>query len=131
MPQEYNHPTADLAESATLATIWPECGMRSCCLLRLLKTCAALRPIDRSAVREAIEQHLRFQPQRLSKSRIKRLRGMTRPQYRLRVGEIRVFYDVSEQAVEVLAIVAKPTRPPGLHKKEKPNEKSPAVGREG
>lgn len=32
---------------------------------------------------------------------------MARPQYRLRVDEIRVFYDVSDNAVEVLAIVDK------------------------
>jgi len=32
---------------------------------------------------------------------------MLRPQYRLRVGEVRVFYDVSGATVEVLAIVAK------------------------
>jgi mRNA-degrading endonuclease RelE of RelBE toxin-antitoxin system len=32
---------------------------------------------------------------------------VSRPQFRLRVGEIRVFYDVSDQAVEVLAIVQK------------------------
>jgi mRNA interferase RelE/StbE len=30
-----------------------------------------------------------------------------RPQYRLRVGEVRVFYDVTGTAAEVLAIVAK------------------------
>ncbi len=30
-----------------------------------------------------------------------------RPQYRLRVGEVRVFYDVLNETVEVLAIVAK------------------------
>ncbi len=30
---------------------------------------------------------------------------MRRPQYRLRVAEIRVFYNVTESAVEVLAIV--------------------------
>jgi len=35
------------------------------------------------------------------------LHGLSHPQYRLRVGEIRVFYDVLEQAVEVLAIVPK------------------------
>ncbi len=56
----------------------------------------------RSAVRDAIEK-----PTRVSKSRIKRLRGLSRPQYRLRVGEVRVFYDVSEGAVEVLGIVPK------------------------
>jgi mRNA interferase RelE/StbE len=30
-----------------------------------------------------------------------------RPQYRLRVDEIRIFYDVSGTTVEILAIVAK------------------------
>ena len=61
----------------------------------------------RSEVRDAIEEHLRHEPKKTSKSRIKRLRGITKPQYRLRVGEARVFYDVREQNVEVLAIVAK------------------------
>jgi mRNA interferase RelE/StbE len=32
---------------------------------------------------------------------------LRRPQYRLRVGEVRVFYDVSGTSVEVLAIVIK------------------------
>lgn len=54
-----------------------------------------------------MEQHLRHEPTRTSRSRIKRLRGMRRPQYRLRVEEVRVFYDVTDKAVEVLAIVAK------------------------
>lgn len=62
---------------------------------------------DRAIVRDAIEQHLRHEPQKIGKSRIKRLRGLSRPQYRLRVGEIRVFYDLVEQAVEILAIVTK------------------------
>ena len=35
------------------------------------------------------------------------LRRVSQPQYRLRVGEIRVYYDVGEAAVEVLAIVTK------------------------
>jgi mRNA interferase RelE/StbE len=54
-----------------------------------------------------MERHLRHEPTRVSKSRIKRLRGMSRPQFRLRVGEVRVFYDVTPEAVEVLAIVTK------------------------
>jgi mRNA-degrading endonuclease RelE of RelBE toxin-antitoxin system len=61
----------------------------------------------RAQVRDAIERHLRYQPTRLSRSRIKRLRGLDRPQYRLRVEETRVFYDVSASTVEVLAIVSK------------------------
>jgi mRNA-degrading endonuclease RelE of RelBE toxin-antitoxin system len=61
----------------------------------------------RAAVRTAIESHLRHEPEKTSRSRIKRLRGLRRPQYRLRVGEVRVFYDVSGTTVAVLAIVAK------------------------
>ena len=61
----------------------------------------------RAIVRTALEKHLRHQPGKTSRSRIKRLRGLRRPQYRLRVGEIWVFYDVSGTTVEVLAIVAK------------------------
>lgn len=63
---------------------------------------------DRSAVRDALEVHLRHRPEMESKSRIKRLSGGSRPQYRLRVGVLRVFYDIHGQAVEVLAIVPKP-----------------------
>jgi mRNA-degrading endonuclease RelE of RelBE toxin-antitoxin system len=58
-------------------------------------------------VRDALEAHLRFEPTKGSKSRIKRLRGMRRPEYRLRVDEVRVYYDVTEDIVEVLAIVEK------------------------
>ncbi len=61
----------------------------------------------KAVVREALEAHLRHEPEKVSKSRIKRLRGLSRPQYRLRVGEVRVFYDVAGETVEVLAIVGK------------------------
>jgi len=61
----------------------------------------------RVAVQDALETHLRHEPTRTSKSRIKRLVGLSQPQYRLRVEDIRVFYDVVEARVEVLAIVPK------------------------
>jgi len=61
----------------------------------------------RATVRAALEAHLRHEPEKTSRSRIKRLRGLLRPQYRLRVGEVRVFYDVSGATAEVLAIVVK------------------------
>jgi len=64
--------------------------------------------MERSAVKEALETHMRNEPTKTNRSRIKRLRGMARPQYRLRVDEVRVFYDVSGSAVEILAIVPKP-----------------------
>jgi mRNA interferase RelE/StbE len=61
----------------------------------------------RVAVRAAIERHLRHEPEKLSRSRIKRLRGLDRPQYRLRADNYRIYYDVSDTMVEILAIMAK------------------------
>jgi mRNA interferase RelE/StbE len=61
----------------------------------------------RAAIRDALEAYLRHEPGKTSRSRIKRLRGLRRPQYRLRIGEVRVFYDISGATVEILAIVAK------------------------
>jgi mRNA interferase RelE/StbE len=68
---------------------------------------ARLKATARAAVKAALETHLRYEPQKTSRSRIKRVRGLSRPQYRLRVGDIRVFYDVADDVVEVLAIVPK------------------------
>jgi mRNA interferase RelE/StbE len=68
-----------------------------------------LTAFTRSAVRVAIETHLRHEPQKVSRSRIKRLRGLSQPQYRLRVDDVRVLYDVSNSTVEILAIVEKAT----------------------
>jgi mRNA interferase RelE/StbE len=62
----------------------------------------------RALVRDAIEQYLRHQLTKVSRSRIKRLHGLSHPEYRLRVGDdIRVFYDVIEGVVQILAIVPK------------------------
>ncbi len=68
----------------------------------------------RATVRSALETYLRREPEKASRSRIKRLRGLHSPQYRLRVDEVRVFYDVSGTTVEVLAIVAKSEAAPWL-----------------
>lgn len=66
-----------------------------------------LKAGQRTAVKAALEVHLRNEPSKASRSRIKRLRGLSRPQYRLRIGNFRVFYDVVDGKVEVLAIVPK------------------------
>lgn len=71
---------------------------------------------ERVLVRRALETCLRNEPRKVSKSRIKRLRGLSRPQFRLRVGDVRVFYDVSDDAVEVLAILVKSEAEKWLHK---------------
>jgi mRNA interferase RelE/StbE len=62
---------------------------------------------DRSGIRDALERHLRYGPGKESRSRIKRLRGVSRPQYRLRVGDFRVFYDAGVDTVEIVAITPK------------------------
>jgi mRNA interferase RelE/StbE len=91
---------------------------------------AALPAHTRSEVRDGIELHLRFEPTKLSKSRIKRLKGLDRPQYRLRVGEIRVFYDVTDKEVHVLAIVSKAEAQAWLDKQGIPTSQgSPSQGK--
>jgi mRNA-degrading endonuclease RelE of RelBE toxin-antitoxin system len=67
----------------------------------------ALKTAARSTVKEAMEIHLRHEPEKVSRSRIKRLRELSKPQFRLRVGDFRVFYDVAESTVTVHAIVLK------------------------
>src|SRR5512134_2054740 len=66
-----------------------------------------LKPHTRAEVKDALDRHLRYEPGKASKSRIKRLRGLSHPRYRLRVGEVRVFHDIRGKTVEVLAIVSK------------------------
>lgn len=63
----------------------------------------------RSTLKEAMRQFLEHEPKKESRSRIKRLRGLRRPQYRLRVGDMRVFYDVNDamQRVEILGFALK------------------------
>ncbi len=66
-----------------------------------------LRPHVRRTVLDALETHLRHEPTKTSRTRIKRLRDMTSPQYRLRVDDVRVFYDVDGTTVTVLGVVPK------------------------
>ena len=56
-----------------------------------------------------MERVLTTNPTQLSRSRIKRLRDIDSPQYRLRVGEFRVFYDVIDDEVRVLRVLPKAT----------------------
>ena len=67
----------------------------------------ALDARARAEVRDHIEVHLTHEPSKTSRSRIKRLRGLAQPQFRLRVGDVRVFYDVVGSQVHVLTIVTK------------------------
>jgi mRNA-degrading endonuclease RelE of RelBE toxin-antitoxin system len=72
---------------------------------------AELRRVDAVRILDAIETNLRHEPERTSRSRIKKLRGSQDAAYRLRAGDYRVFYDVAEDRVTVVAI---------LHKRQTP-----------
>jgi mRNA interferase RelE/StbE len=86
---------------------------------------------NRAEVRGIIEKHLRYESTRISKSRIKHLRGLAQPQYRLRVGEVRVFYDVTSQTVEILAIVTKAEAASWLAEHGTPDAPGSSSGGEG
>src|SRR5580704_5076288 len=89
---------------------------------------ANLKANARAAVRDSIERYLRHQPTKATKSRTKRLQGLAHPQYRLRVGDnIRVFYDVTAEVVQVLAIVAKSEAAAWLAKHGESDETSSSV----
>ncbi|MBI3626371.1 MAG: type II toxin-antitoxin system RelE/ParE family toxin [Candidatus Rokubacteria bacterium] len=64
------------------------------------------------AVLDAIERHLREEPEKTSRTSIKRLRGHQETTFRLRAGDYRIFYDVIEDRVEIVQI---------LHKLETPS----------
>jgi mRNA-degrading endonuclease RelE of RelBE toxin-antitoxin system len=83
----------------------------------------ALSGFERAQVRDALERHLRHEPTRTSRSRIKRLRGLRKPNYRLRIGDLRIFYDVLDDRVEILAIVTKAKAEAWLKEKGTPDEK--------
>ena len=86
----------------------------------------------RAQVEDAIERHLRHEPTKASKTRIKRLRGLSRPQYRLRVGDdIRVFHDVTDDTAEVLAIVPKSEANEWLERYSESDEESGSDSTEG
>jgi mRNA-degrading endonuclease RelE of RelBE toxin-antitoxin system len=80
---------------------------------------------------KAIEVHLTHEPTKVSKSRIKRLQGLSQPQYRLRVGDIRVFYDVTETQVQILAVVTKAEAKSWLDEQGTPAKKSEGGGAGG
>lgn len=85
----------------------------------------ALRKIDQVKVLDKIEMHLAYQPTMQSKSRIKSLRPGTFPPYRLRVDELRVYYDVIEpkRLVVVYGIVPKKESEAWFHRSSKNQRK--------
>ena len=65
---------------------------------------ASLSAHDAKIVLDAIELHLTHQPKHESRSRIKKLIQPAISQFRLRVGEFRVYYDVAEDDRRVVVL---------------------------
>jgi mRNA-degrading endonuclease RelE of RelBE toxin-antitoxin system len=74
-----------------------------------VKDMDGLRRFDAQAISDTMGGCLGDGPAKESRSRIKRLRGLSDPDYRLRVGEYRVFYSIDETAgrVNVLRVLHK------------------------
>jgi mRNA-degrading endonuclease RelE of RelBE toxin-antitoxin system len=66
-----------------------------------------LRAFDQTAILDHIEQVLSVNPTMENKARVKRLRQPAPTQYRLRVGEFRVFYDVDQVTFLIIHVLGK------------------------
>ncbi len=64
----------------------------------------SLRTYDQRLIFDAIEKHLETEPTKESKTRIKKMKQPFWCEYRLRVGEYRVYYDVDEEKKEVTVV---------------------------
>lgn len=71
-----------------------------------------LRKSDQRKVFDGIELHLTHEPKKTSRSRIKAMLQPFWSQYRLRIDEFRVYYDVDDDAsvVNVLRVLQKSTQ---------------------
>lgn len=72
--------------------------------IRRLKT---MKRFYARVVLDAIERHLRDEPEKTSRTSIRRLRGHQEAVFRLRVEDYRIFYDVIEDRVEIVQILHK------------------------
>lgn len=66
-----------------------------------------MRKYDATKVLDGIEKHLSFEPMKESRSRIKKLRGRLPADYRLRIEDWRIFYQVVGKEVHVLRVMHK------------------------
>ena len=76
-----------------------------------------MKRFQAAAILGAIERHLREEPEKASRTSIKRLRGHQETTFRLRV-DYRVFYDVIEDRVEIVQVLHK-SETPSFYRKEK------------
>ena len=74
---------------------------------RALERIKTLRAYDKAAIFERIAQLLTNAPTRASKTAIKLLKQPAPTQYRLRVNDFRIFYDVEGHEVMVMEVLSK------------------------
>ena len=74
-----------------------------------IKDMDRLSRFDAVTVSDVMEECLGDKPAKESKSRIKRLKGISDPDYRLRAGNYRIFYSIDETSrrVNVLRVLRK------------------------
>ena len=70
---------------------------------------SALRPFHRRKILEGIETHLRQAPFKVSRSRIKKMEQPFWCQFRLRIEDFRVYYniDTEKKVVNILGVLMK------------------------
>jgi mRNA interferase RelE/StbE len=88
--------------------------------VQAIRSLRKIKPFHARQILDAVEQHLRLEPERTSMTRIKRLRGKQQATFRLRVGDYRIFYDVLERVVSVTEILHKDETPRFYEQDEKP-----------
>jgi len=71
----------------------------------------ALRTFEARKIIDTIEHHLRHGPKTESRSRIKKMRAPFWSEFRLRIDDFRVYYDVDDQErlVRILRVLQKTT----------------------
>lgn len=67
----------------------------------------SLRKYDVTKILDGIEEHLKWEPLKESRSRIKKLKGKQQTEFRLRIDEWRIFYNVVGNEVWILRIFHK------------------------
>ncbi len=67
----------------------------------------SLRKYDATKILDGIEEHLKWEPLKESRSRIKKLKGKQQAEFRLRIDDWRIFYNVIANEVWILRILHK------------------------
>ena len=83
-----------------------------------IRSLKKMKRFHAAAILGAIEGHLLEEPEKASRTSIKRLRGRQETTFRLRVADYRVFYDVIEDKVEIVQVLHK-SETPSFYRKEK------------